>query len=127
VSSAQHRELDEIENHMMTAVRDRDMATLDAMLGADFTLTTGRPGAEVRSRAEWLRITETAYALEDFEFEELHTQVYDGCAIVRSRYTQRASMDGSPRNTTFRMTDVWIGAPGAWELQARHAQPIAGD
>ena len=111
----------------MEAVRDRDMAALDSMLGDDFTLTTGRPGAEVRSRDEWMRITETAYVVETFTFEELAVQEYPGCAIVRSRYVQTGSMNGLPRNTTFRMTDVWIGEAGNWKLQARHAQPIAGN
>ena len=121
------RALQQLEHDFMNAVRERDVATLEALVGDDFTLTTGRPGAEVRSRADWMRITETAYTLTEFEFDELNVDVYDGCAIVRSRYSQRASMDGQPRNTTFRMTDVWVGAPGAWKLQARHAQPIAGD
>jgi ketosteroid isomerase-like protein len=120
-------ELEELEARLMTAVAERDMTTLDALIGDDFTLTTGRPGAEVRTRSEWMRITENAYVLDEFSFEELHVQLYGACAIVRSRYSQRASMDGAPRNTTFRMTDVWLGGPGAWKLQARHAQPIAGD
>lgn len=111
----------------MEAVGSRDMRTLESLLGDDFTLTTGRPGAEVRTRAEWMHITETDYELESFAFEELEVQLYPGCAIARSRYVQRASMDGQPRNTTFRMTDVWVGGVGAWKLQARHAQPIAGD
>ena len=111
----------------MQAVCDRDMSTLDALLGSDFTLTTGRPGAEVRARDEWMRITETAYVIESFSFQELHVQTYPGCAIVRSRYSQTGSMNGAPRDTIFRMTDVWVGSPGDWKLQARHAQPIAGD
>jgi ketosteroid isomerase-like protein len=120
-------ELEALENRFMRAVCERDMALLDSLLGDDFTLTTGRAGAEVRSRDEWMRITETAYAIDSFEFEELHVQTYPGCAVVRSRYTQEGSMAGDPRNTTFRMTDVWVGEPGRWKLQARHAQPIGGD
>jgi hypothetical protein len=46
---------------------------------------------------------------------------------VRARYAQTGAMEGRPRNTTYRMTDVWIGGPGEWRLQARHAQPVAGD
>jgi len=120
-------ELRALEHRMMTALAERDMATLEALVGADFTLTTGRPGAEVRTRAEWMRITQTDYVLESFSFDELHVVVYPGCAIVRSRYSQTGSMEGRQRNTTYRMTDVWIGEPGAWQLQARHAQPVEGD
>ena len=120
-------ELRALEERMMTAVAARDMPVLERLVGADFTLTTGRPGAETRPRAEWMQITAGSYVLESFEFEEMHVLVYPGCAIVRSRYSQTGSMDGERRNTTFRMTDVWVGRPGAWQLQARHAQPVEGD
>jgi ketosteroid isomerase-like protein len=127
MSQAVEHELRALEQKLMDAVRDRDMVALEQLVGVDFTLTTGRPGAEVRSRAEWMHITDTAYVLDSFSFEELHIQVYSGCAVVRSRFTQEGSMDGSPRNSTFLMTDVWIGTSGKWKLQARHAQPVAGD
>jgi ketosteroid isomerase-like protein len=116
-----------LEVRMMTAVAQRDMATLERLVGDDFTLTTGRPGAEVRSRAEWMHVTQSDYVLDSFTFEELDVRVYPGCAIVRARYSQTAAMEGRPRNTTYRLTDVWIGGPGEWRLQARHAQPVAGD
>lgn len=120
-------EIYRLEERLMDAVRARDMATLDSLVGDDFTLTTGRSGAEVRSRAEWMRITETAYVLDSFAFEELIVRVYPGCAIARSRYKQEGSMSGERRNTTFRMTDVWVGETGNWKLQSRHAQPVEGD
>jgi ketosteroid isomerase-like protein len=116
-----------LEHAVMAAVRQRDIDALDGLLGRDFTLTTGRPGAEVRERAAWLRVTERDYVLEDYEFEELHIQHYGACAIARSRYRQRGRMGAQARNTTYRMTDVWVRMPEGWRLQARHAQPVAGD
>src|SRR3712207_2569548 len=112
---------------MFAALQQRDMSTLEALLGDDFTLTTGRPGAEVRSRGEWLAISAQRYVLESYAFEELVVTAYPGCAIARTRYRQRGSMDSQPRNSTFRMTDVWILDGGQWQLQARHAQPVEGD
>ncbi len=46
--------LAELTVRFMEAVRDRDLDWLDAHLGAEFTLTTGRAGSPVRGRAEWL-------------------------------------------------------------------------
>lgn len=120
-------DIERLERDLMRAVQTRDMATLDRLLGEDFTLTTGRPGNEVRSRAQWLRITGREYELHDYGFEELIVQLYDGCAIVRSRYRQQGRMGDASRNTAFRMTDVWVHAPDGWNLQARHAQPVEGD
>lgn len=119
--------IERLEQDLMRAVQTRDMTTLDRLLGDDFTLTTGRPGNEVRSREEWLRITEREYEIHDYVFEELIVQLYDGCAIVRSRYRQRGRMGDAARNTVFRMTDVWVHAADGWNLQARHAQRVEGD
>lgn len=120
-------ELVELEHELIRALQRRDRASLEALVGDDFTLTTGRPGAEVRTRAEWLRISETEYVVDEFEFEELVVQAYGSAAVVRSRYSQRGSMAGARRDTTFRMTDVWVHDGERWRLQARHAQPVAGD
>lgn len=125
MDDAQH--IEQLEHRLMRAVRERDRETLDALLGEDFTLTTGRPGAEVRSREEWLRVTLGAYVITSFEFEELRVQHYGHCAIARSRYRQTGSMDGARRNTTYRMTDVWVHGSAGWRLEARHAQPVQGD
>jgi len=39
-----------LEDELMRAVKKRDVARLDRMLGENFVLTTGRAGAEIRSR-----------------------------------------------------------------------------
>ena len=116
-----------LEVGLMTALQRRDAAALERYLGADYTMTAGVPGREVRNRADWLEIALSEYVLDDFTFEELVVQRYPGCAIARSRFTQRASMNGSPRNSTYRITDVWVPGPAGWQVQARHSQRVAGD
>ena len=46
-----------LSSRFMEAVRDRELAWLDQHLAQGFTLTTGRFGAPVRMREEWLAIT----------------------------------------------------------------------
>ncbi len=120
-------EITRLETAFMEAVQRKDIELLERLLGADFTLTTGRAGKEVRSRDEWLRVTEHEYVIEEHEFEELVVQHYDTCAVARSRYRQRGRMGQQARDTTYRMTDVWIRMDDGWKLQARHAQPVQGD
>jgi hypothetical protein len=50
-------EVEAIERELQAAVAARDLDTLERLLGPEFTLTTGRPGTEVRGRAEYLEIT----------------------------------------------------------------------
>jgi hypothetical protein len=108
----------------MEAVRDRDMEFLDRLLGEEFTLTTGRPGAPVRTREEWMAITRDRYVVEDFEFEQLEVLPYGHVALARSRYSQRGRMDGDDRSEVFLMTDVFVRRGGRWRAVTRHVSPL---
>jgi ketosteroid isomerase-like protein len=119
-------EIEAIERELQAAVAARDIPTLERMLGQEFTLTTGRPGNEVRGRAEYLAITATRYVIEDFRFDELEViELAPAAAVVRSRYVQRGSMDGADRSQPFLMTDVWARRPSGWQLVTRHVSPLA--
>lgn len=79
-------ELFELETEFMEAVKARDVAYLDQRLGENFVLTTGRTGAEVRSRQEWLEVTRWSYRIESFEFEWLRVEAYgESSASATSR------------------------------------------
>lgn len=127
LGAPERHEIEDLETRLMNAVARRDLETLELLLGDDFTLTTGRPGREVRSRSEWLRVTRDEYTIEAYEFDELVVQHYGACAIARSRYRQTGRMGGEDRTATYRMTDVWVQMPDGWRLQARHAQPLEPD
>jgi ketosteroid isomerase-like protein len=124
VSESAERELKELEHTWMEAVRGRDMEFLEELLADEFTLTTGRPGAEVRSRREWLEVTRDEYAIERFEFEEIRVQPHGDAAVVRSRYRQRARMGDQDRSTSYLMTDVFVRKGGRWRAIARHISPL---
>ena len=108
----------------MEAVRDRDLGWLERHLGEQFTLTTGRAGAPVRGREEWLRITSDRYVIDEFAFDELDVIDLGPAGVVRSRYRQRGSMDGDDRTQTFLMTDVWAELDGQPQLVTRHVSPL---
>jgi hypothetical protein len=110
----------------MAAVRDLDLAWLEEHLGAEFTLTTGRPGAPVRGRAEWLDVTRDSYTIEEFSFGELEAHDYGSAALVRSRYRQRGSMGSERRDQTYLMTDAWVERDGRPQLVSRHVSPLPG-
>ncbi len=119
-------EIEARERELQAAVAARDVETLERLLGQEFTLTTGRPGNEVRGRAEYLEITAMRYAIDDYRFDELEViELGPGAAVVRSRYVQRGSMDGADRSQPFLMTDVWAHRPRGWQLVTRHVSPLA--
>ncbi len=119
-------EIEALERELQSAVAARDVQTLERLLGHEFTLTTGRPGNEVRGRGEYLEITASRYVIAEYRFDELEViELGPGAAMVRSRYVQRGSMDGADRSQPFLMTDVWAHRPTGWQLVARHVSPLA--
>jgi ketosteroid isomerase-like protein len=118
--------IEALTRELQAAVAARDVQALERLLGPEFTLTTGRPGNEVRGRAEYLEITATRYAIDEFAFEELEVlELGADAAVVRSRYVQRGAMDGADRSQPFLMTDVWARRTAGWQLVTRHVSPLA--
>jgi acyl-CoA thioester hydrolase len=122
---AGEHELAALERALQRAVADRDVELLERLLAPEFALTTGRPGHEVRGRAEWLDVTATRYVVESFDFESLEVlEIGAQAAVVRSRYVQRGSMDGADRSQPYLMTDAWARRNNGWQLVSRHVSPL---
>jgi ketosteroid isomerase-like protein len=117
-------ELVELERQWMAAVRDRDVEFLEDLLAEEFTLITGRPGVEVRSRAEWLAITGGEYAIDEFGFQEIVARAYGDAGVVLSRYRQTARMGDQDRSAAYLMTDVFVRRDGHWRAVVRHISPL---
>jgi catechol 2,3-dioxygenase-like lactoylglutathione lyase family enzyme len=117
-------ELERLEHAWLDAVRRRDAAFLDELLAAEFTLTTGRLGSEIRTRDEYLRITREEYRLDEFSFEWVEIVEADGAAVVRSRLRQRGRMGSQDRTQSFLMTDVFFRREGRWQAVTRHVSPL---
>jgi hypothetical protein len=96
------------------------MAFLEALLAPEFTLTTGRPGAEVRTREEYLAVTRDEYEVDSWAFDDVVVQHYGRFAVVRSRYRQSGRMGGEAREGSYLMTDALVKQGGRWRAVARH-------
>jgi ribonuclease HI len=120
-------EIDGVLHRWADAVEKREMAFLEALLAPEFTLTTGRPGAEVRTREQYLAITRDEYEVESWQFDDVVVQHYGRFAVARSRYTQTGRMGTEARNATYLMTDAFVKKSGRWRAVARHITPLAQD
>jgi Domain of unknown function (DUF4440) len=124
-SKQSERALRQLEQRMMKAVAERDLSWLERHLGEEFALTTGRPGAEIRTRAEWLAVTRDRYVIESFEFTTIDVRTYGHVAVVGVRYRQTGSLDGQDRSSEYLLTDVWIRRKGRWQLVSRHSTALS--
>ena len=119
-------EIAQLQRDWAGAVQRRDLEALDRLLGEEFTLATGRKGAEVRARREYLDVTHDSYEVDDWAYEEMVVRVYGDAAVVRSRYRQTGRMGGADRTGAYLMTDVWVRRDGRWQAVTRHLSPLEG-
>ena len=120
-------EIEGLLHRWAEAVEKREMAFLEALLAPEFTLTTGRPGAEVRTREQYLAITRDEYEVESWQFDDVVVQHYGRFAVARSRYTQRGHMGTETRDGAYLMSDAFVKQSGRWRVVARHITPLAQD
>ena len=118
-------ELEDLLRRWAHAVEHREMAFLESLLAPEFTLTTGRPGAEVRTREQYLAVTRDDYEVDDWSFDEIVVQHYTRFAVVRSRYRQRGRMGEEGRDDVYLMTDAYVKQAGRWRAVVRHITPLA--
>ena len=75
-AAAVRGEIARLEVSLQEAVQQRDMPALELLVGQEFSLTTGRPGAERRGRQEWLEVTRDRYTIESFSFANSFSRTY---------------------------------------------------
>jgi ribonuclease HI len=117
-------EIEDLLRRWADAVAGREMAFLEALLAPEFTLTTGRTGAEVRTREQYLAITRDEYTVESCDFDDIVVQHYGRFAVARSRYTQTGRMGTETRDGMYLMTDAFVKQAGRWRAVARHITPL---
>jgi hypothetical protein len=119
-SHAAEGELVDLQNRWMQAWQDRDRPTLEAILAPEFTLTSARTD-RLMPRDAWLDAAMTRTANESFRYDDFRIEIFTDAAVVKSRLTQRATVDGQDWSGTFQVTDVWIRRDARWQVVARHS------
>ena len=112
------QELVELSHEVVRAVQRHDLARLEELLGAEFSLL-GAAGE--LDREEFLEAASGPYEIDDFSYEEIDPQVYGNTAVIVSRYRQHARLDGRDLTHELKVTDVWVRRDARWQLVRRHA------
>ncbi len=117
-------ELIKLEIEWMDAWKRQDREAVEKILSEDFTLTSSTTD-DLIYRESWLESLPRVLK-KDFDFSDFHVQVYDNAAVVRSKFRQIATLDGSDFGGEFIFTDVWIKEDGKWLAVSRHSSRATG-
>jgi hypothetical protein len=116
------QELVELSHEVVRAVQRHDLARLEELLGAEFSLL-GAAGE--LDREEFLAAASGPYEIDDFSYEEIDPQVYGNTGVIVSRYRQHARLDARDLTHELKVTDVWVRRDSRWQLVRRHATVAA--
>ena len=116
------RELIRLSNELVAAVSDNDRARLEELLAEEFTLN-GAAGQF--DREAFIEAAMGAYEIDDWAYEEIDPELYGDTAVLVSRYSQTARLEGKDLSHNMHVTDIWVRRAGRWQIVRRHAT-IAG-
>lgn len=111
-------ELVALSHDLARAVAEHDVETLERLLADEFTL---QGAAGQLDRQEFLAAAAGPYEIEEFSYEEIDPEVYGNTAVLVSRYTQVARLDGRDLSRRMNVTDIWTRRDGRWQIVRRHA------
>ena len=111
-------ELVELAHDLARAVSDHDVARLDELLATEFTL---QGAAGQLDRDEFLQAAAGPYEIDEFTYEQIDPEIYGNTAVLVSRYSQVARLDGRDLSHRMHVTDIWTRRDARWQIVRRHA------
>ena len=118
MTTAVAHELVELSHDLARAVSEHDVDSLERMLASEFTL---QGAAGQLDREEFLAAAAGPYVIEEFAYEEIDPEVYGNTAVLVSRYSQVARLDGRDLSHRMNVTDIWTRRDARWQIVRRHA------
>jgi hypothetical protein len=128
-STAEARELLELERRFWNAMRDKDGRTA-AEMTHESCIVVGAQGVSAINPDTMARLTrEGDWELERYIFDESTAEVQflnDDVALVAYKVNEKLTVDGKPVNLEANDASVWVRRNGEW-LCAMHTESVAGD
>src|SRR4026208_353943 len=117
-TTAVSHELIELAHDLARAVSEHDVTRLAELPGDEVTL----PGAAGQlDRAEFVEAAAGPYEIDEFAYEEIDPEIYGNTAVLVSRYSQVARLDGRDPRHRLNVTATWTRRDARWQIVRRHA------
>lgn len=116
-------EIRELGRTWVDAELNADVAALDDLSAADFTLVG--PLGFVLDKQQWLgRYRSGVFVTDELTWDDVTVRDYGDTAVVIGRHSQRARYQGNSADGQFRATHILVRRDGRWLLAGMHLSPI---
>jgi hypothetical protein len=117
-TTAVANELVELAHDLARAVSEHDVERLEELLAEEFTL---QGAAGQLDREAFLEAAAGPYEIDEFTYEQIDPEIYGNTAVLVSRYTQVARLEGRDLSHRMNVTDIWTRRDARWQIVRRHA------
>jgi hypothetical protein len=115
------RQIVQLEQQWMEAMKGRDETTLNRLLGSEFTLA-GISDLEHPAvpRSTWIDNTLHHLKVESFSFDKTKVRIFGDTAIVQAVFTWKGVFNNEDEFTdTTLLIDTWLRRGGNWQVVSR--------
>ena len=117
------RRIEEMEDRRYRAMREGDVAALDALCSSRLLYTHSR--GERDDKQSYLdKVRSGIFVYHEIAHPADRILITDGAALVTGRMTARVSVAGEMRHIDNSYLAVWIKEAGAWKFVAYQPTPI---
>jgi hypothetical protein len=103
----------EVEARWARAVKDRDVAAAEQILGEDFVLTSEGGVSDLMPRADWIAAL-GAIETRELTCDVLQVRLFEETAVVRARLRWDARMGDRDLSGDYAVADVFRYVDGRW-------------
>ena len=115
------------ETRWMTAMQQRDLPALDALMAPEFTLAGAEAGDRPPvPRTVWLDNTLHHLKLTEAHVDKAAAAVDGRSATVRATLTWAGAYDGEAFRETVQLVDAWKRRDGHWQVVSRRVGAATG-
>ena len=103
-------ELVELAHDLARAVSEHDVERLEELLARSSRCRAPRASSTATA---FLEAAAGPYEIDEFTYEEIDPEIYGNTAVLVSRYSQVARLDGRDLTHRMHVTDIWTRRDGA--------------
>lgn len=110
----------ELEQRLMTSLKDRDLNSLGFLIADDFVLAGQELPGTQSDKERYITWATGQLQIRSYDVEKVVVRAYPATAIVTLKYKRQASIGGTPSDGDFTVTNVWIRREKLWRIAAHH-------
>lgn len=121
-SSKAEREVLQVMNNWLDALKQGDLAALERIIGDDYQITVS--DGKVLNRTQDLEPLRAGMKFINATTEDVRVRVFKEMAVVTGRGMYRINFNGKEFDVRERFTDVYVKRKGVWQPVASHSTTL---